>query len=376
MFETDWQFYRTNHWLVAKNILEIWWSAPHKPMDAIIKNTVAPTMGSRDRRLVKSVVFDTIRHWQVAVDNAETLGIKLSVEWAMANIMAHYTPERHALIINIIPKVDVVPLTISPAGAVNLPPFLYQKYQKKWNDEQIMGLVNAKMGVDVRLNTPKIAEQFCKKFKAENVGGLPSAFRLGGNAPLSHDKWFQLGLFDIQSLASQIAMARVATHVPHHSSILDYCAGAGGKSLCLSQYYKDITLYDKDSKRLENAKLRAKTQGKNFNFQLKEQYDAVLLDAPCSGSGNFHKNPWQIFSITQEKIHQYQEIQWQLLQKSLGFAPKFIIYCTCSLFEEENDIVVQNFMKQNSQYKLIHNELLTPLTHNCDGFYIAILKKF
>jgi 16S rRNA (cytosine967-C5)-methyltransferase len=214
---------------------------------------------------------------------------------------------------------------------------------------------------------------------------------------------WQDGLFEIQDEASQIASILVDANENH--KIIDYCCGAGGKSLALSNELNnkgEILAYDIDAKRLENIKPRMqRLKVKNISLtdiiaDSDKNYDRFILDAPCSGTGTWRRAPDAKFRLTKEKLYGLTQIQANLLSiASTKTAPKGrIIYITCSILKEENEDIIKNFLKSNDNFTPLNiKELwnkkinapypcssekylrMSPLTTSTDGFFICILER-
>lgn len=123
--------------------------------------------------------------------------------------------------------------------------------------------------------------------------------------------------------------------------------------------------------------------------------DRVILDVPCSGSGVWRRNPELKWRLDEGKLMQYCRIQKNLLSEAWGFVKPGgrMIYMTCSLFHDENEVQVTEFMAGHENAKLVpytdfykRAELktlsslpeclaLSPYTHSTDGFFVAILEK-
>jgi 16S rRNA (cytosine967-C5)-methyltransferase len=167
---------------------------------------------------------------------------------------------------------------------------------------------------------------------------------------------------------------------------------------------------DIESRRLEKAKPRLIKAGVH-NYELrplledkhkkwfkrqKETFDVVLIDAPCTSSGTWRRNPdlrWNSYGPTSAEI---ETMQSDILEKTWSSVKKGgrLVYATCSIFKEENENQVQQFLKNHDNFKLISipqawndaglktpcpvdgNYLrLSPLNHKTDGFFAAILER-
>lgn len=207
---------------------------------------------------------------------------------------------------------------------------------------------------------------------------------------------FQEGRFEIQDAASQ-AVALVCDPKPGENW-WDCCAGAGGKTLHLAWLMKGkgkITATDNRTYKLDDLKLRARRcQLSNIIYkewlgiEVKRYngcFHGVLVDAPCSCSGTWRRNPGARWTSKIQDIDELAKLQTQLLANaSLGVMPGgTLVYATCSMFQRENQDVAQAFLNTHSDFQLV--PFISPLTGNetdgmlqtwpwdsdCDAMFIA-----
>ncbi len=212
---------------------------------------------------------------------------------------------------------------------------------------------------------------------------------------------FKKGLFEVQDLASQAI--GLACNPKSGERWWDACAGAGGKSLQLSFLMKgkgSVTASDIREYKLDDLKRRAKRarisnircsgwNGKPLKFRKRETFDGVLVDAPCSCSGTWRRNPDAKWNITSEGVNEISLIQRKVLANAAGGVKVggMLVYATCSIFEKENSDVAKEFLKENENFKLEpfkhpitgeeNNGMLQvyPWDGNCDATFIAKFKK-
>ena len=223
-------------------------------------------------------------------------------------------------------------------------------------------------------------------------------------SPLQKTNFFQEGYLRIQDEASQLISYLLNPN--SLESILDVCAGTGGKTTHLAAILKNngkILATDYDLKKIEELKKDAirlgitiiETRHADLTNRLpelvKEKFDYVLVDAPCSGLGTLRRNPEIKWHTTAANLPGLTRTQNTVLQNASLAVRKggHLIYCTCSLLPQENENVVINFLKLNPQFSAcsppesISQQLIDsngyfrtfPHLHNMDGFFAAIFKR-
>ncbi len=135
------------------------------------------------------------------------------------------------------------------------------------------------------------------------------------------------------------------------AAIVDYCAGAGGKTLYLADLAGKVIAHDRSKRRLEEARRRVKElKLRNVSFAAEvalESADVILVDAPCSGSGSLAREPERKWRIDAKAVEGFVKTQGELLAE---LAPRLrpgasLVYATCSLLAEENEAVVERLLK-------------------------------
>jgi 16S rRNA (cytosine967-C5)-methyltransferase len=219
------------------------------------------------------------------------------------------------------------------------------------------------------------------------------------------------GWFEVQDEGSQIVSA--LSGAGPRMQVLDLCAGAGGKSLAIGGQMRNtgqIYAYDRDAGQLRPIFERLKRAGvRNVQtvppgdeaalLALKDRFDVVFVDAPCSGSGTWRRRPDAKWRLSEEnlaaRIADQQTVL--MLARQLVKPGGRLVYVTCSILPEENIDQVAWFLKQASEYQLIpyrdlwtehldceapqsadgreDSLLLTPYSHGTDGFFFAAFKR-
>ena len=262
--------------------------------------------------------------------------------------------------------------------------------------------LNKEAQVVLRVNTLKTSpEELQKKLLAQGVEveNLSNAFPLwremkkGALVLLKRQNLEKLneykqGWFEVQDASSQLIAPFLK--VKEGMTVIDACAGAGGKSLHIAAMMNNkgkIIAMDVENKKLVELKRRAdragvsiiKTRVVNSEAisELKNSADRLLLDVPCSGLGVLRRNPDAKWKLSLEFIEQIKITQQEIISTySHMLKPGGImVYATCSILPGENQYQVQEFLKKNgNDFKLLDEVKVLP-SMGFDGFYMAALEK-
>jgi 16S rRNA (cytosine967-C5)-methyltransferase len=241
------------------------------------------------------------------------------------------------------------------------------------------------------------------RFPANEQGRGPS---------LQTEPEFLQGYFEIQDEGSQLA-AQMAGVQPSET-VMDLCAGAGGKTLSLAAFMHNqgvLHATDADGRRLAPlyerltragvtiANVHHPRGGQDPVIALKNQMDAVLVDAPCTGSGTWRRHPDTKWRLRPGSLSLRVAEQAAVLARAAQLVRSNgrIIYVTCSMFEQENDGAINAFLGKHQGFQVLaqknvlqqaglealapllhltrHGLQLTPLLTGTDGFYVAVVRK-
>ncbi len=225
-----------------------------------------------------------------------------------------------------------------------------------------------------------------KELLAEGIETEPTTLSPWGlilkkRIPLGSCKAYMAGRVEVQDEGSQLVA--LTTGIKTGDTVLDYCAGAGGKSLCFAEMMNGIgriVAHDISERSLNELKKRAERTGIKIIEMTKKPtgtFDHVVVDAPCSGSGTWRRCPDAPFKLTPELLHEVQKKQASILDKACTFvkAKGVLHYMTCSVIEYENQGQMRAFLKRHKDFKLIHHEQWTPAKQGTDGFFLASFQK-
>lgn len=205
---------------------------------------------------------------------------------------------------------------------------------------------------------------------------------------------FRAGLFEIQDLASQ----QIGQHVEAKFGqfVWDSCAGGGGKTQQIASFLKNKgVIYASDIReyKLEEVKKRARKSG-FFNIRClpwngeglpqfqkevenKNGFDWVLVDAPCSSSGTWRRNPDSKYRITKENLLGLTDLQLNILQTASEAVRVggHLVYSTCSWIYDENENIVESFIRNNPEFVLIKQKMLGSPVENADTMFVSVIQR-
>ena len=279
-------------------------------------------------------------------------------------------------------------------------------YPKEWG--RIAEASNIKAPMTLRANVSKISrEDLMMQLKFAGIsaksGSSPTSIVLSKAQPSTSIPGFKSGLFSVQDEASQWAAELLAPSV--EAQTLDACAAPGIKSAQILERNPNQKLTSIDI--AANDRSHALDEGRRLGISSRilpgdatkldwwdgKSYDSILLDAPCSGTGTIRRNPDIKLHQNEQNIGHIVELQLSLLTnlwKTLS-GKGSLLYCTCSLLQEENDLVMETFLATNKEAKinaldanedflavsrkLKYGYQILPNENGPDGFYFASLSK-
>lgn len=277
------------------------------------------------------------------------------------------------------------------------------EYSLEW--KQILEANNQTPPLSVRVNLSKTSqEEFCNYLKTQNldyqmIQGSHTGIRFMSSLALEKSEPFHAGLFSVQDVGAQF-VPQVLKVEPQHI-LLDACAAPGGKTCHLLEFTQNqakVIAADIDGHRLKKVKenlsrlelkaslLESDAALLNQHFK-NSHFDRILLDVPCSGSGVIRRHPDIKLLRKKSDIAYFAEKQIALLQSTWPLLKKkgYLLYVTCSLFSDENEQLMAQFLKiepsaTESKFTLpmgIEKKLGWQILPNTDsdGFYYCLLLK-
>jgi 16S rRNA (cytosine967-C5)-methyltransferase len=181
------------------------------------------------------------------------------------------------------------------------------------------------------------------------------------------------GWFEPQDEGSQLLGGLAGTQPGE--TVLDLCAGAGGKSLLLAAQGARVLAYDLDRERLERLRTRAARARADGAIEILDRpraADRVLVDAPCSGLGILRRGPDARWLIDPRKLTSLPRLQRELLELGAPLARKRLVYGTCTIHRAENDDLAAAFERDHRELRRVATFRALPHRDGTDGFFGAV----
>ena len=251
--------------------------------------------------------------------------------------------------------------------------------------EAVMSALQSRAAVMLRVNTTKTDRAGAQKaLLAEEIDTIPhplspTALEVTANPRrLQQSKAYTSGLVELQDGASQALVDHVLP-LARDQTVLDYCAGGGGKALALAAGGAGkVTAHDVDPGRMQDIPIRAARAGTPIHVSEtpKGLHDLVLCDAPCSGTGAWRRQPDAKWRLSQERLDALTTLQDSILVQAMAHVgPKgALAYATCSLLDVENEDRATAFLTQNPDWTEVERQRFSPLDGG-DGFYLSVFKR-
>lgn len=379
-----------------------------------------PALGQRMRSIITEAVYSVLRNKLVYGVCADSCGGATVRRLALLGLSDTGMKELAGIAqeeIVWLEQVKQIDCHLLPATLQsNLPGWLFEKLVAQMGVAETLlfadGL-NQPAPLDLRVNTikttlPEVLAQF-------ETAGIPFeitpysavGLRLSKKVALQNLPIFKEGLIEVQDEGSQILTQIVGAK--RGELVVDFCAGAGGKTLLLGAAMRNtgrLYAFDVSPKRLAKFKPRFARSGlSNVHPVLIEherdvkikrlvgKADRVLVDAPCSGLGTLRRNPELKWRQTVASITEVMQKQIAILESAARLVKVGgrLVYATCSILNEENEVQVEKFIAANPNFSIIPIEQvlaeekiplqmqtylkLVPHVHHTDGFFAAVLER-
>lgn len=381
--------------------------------DRVIEQTLKANKkwGARDRNFIAENTYEIVRWWRLVkfvceVEKAVTeddfwilfgawqlikpihLKLENSIQlpaWEeFSTINKERIAERYATAQGIRKVFQSVPDWLDETGEREL--------GSAWDQE--LAALNEQAPVVLRINTLKSSID-----EVRNVPGLedsmtipeiPNALVLQKRKNLATTDAYKNGFFEVQDAGSQMIASYL--DIQPGLSVIDACAGAGGKTLQIAALLENkgsVLAMDIEGYKLVELERRAARNGvKNLDSlvissekvieKLENTADRLLLDVPCSGLGVLRRNPDSKWKLTPEFLENIKNVQWHILSTYSKMLKKggVMVYATCSLLPSESEKQVEKFIKKyGKEWDLIQEHRTSPFREGYDGFYMASLRR-
>jgi 16S rRNA (cytosine967-C5)-methyltransferase len=295
-------------------------------------------------------------------------------------------------------------------------PHLKEAYGDAWGRE--IAALEMPPPVDLRVNRLKATVEEAREalhregIETEPMRYAPDGLRLKRRLSVVAGEAFQSGLVEVQDEGSQLVAGLVDARPG--MQIADYCAGAGGKTLAIAAGMNnkgrvvamDVleTRLDRSAQRLRRAgahNVERRALGPDNRKWLKRQagaFDRVLVDAPCTGTGTWRRNPDARWTLRPEDLAELVPKQADILDAAARLVKPggALVYATCSVLPAENERQVEAFLERHPDFEAVPvsqvwqealggdppSEIgpgpylrLSPLRHGTDGFFAATLTR-
>ena len=287
-------------------------------------------------------------------------------------------------------------------------PHLIEAYGEAWGRE--IAALASPPPVDLRVNRLKATVEEARVLLAaegvetEPMRYAPNGLRLKRRLSVVTGKAFQDGVVEIQDEGSQLVAALVDAQPG--MQVADYCAGAGGKTLAMAAGMDnkgrvvalDVleTRLDRSAQRLRragahNVERRGIADNAKWLKRQKGNFDRVLVDAPCTGTGTWRRNPDGRWTLQPEDLAELVPKQSDILDQAARLVKPGgrLVYATCSVLPAENERQIEAFVERHPDFTVtpiaeldLPSELaagpylrLSPLKHGTDGFFGAVLTR-
>jgi 16S rRNA (cytosine967-C5)-methyltransferase len=285
------------------------------------------------------------------------------------------------------------------------------------SQDALIAAFSGRAATDIRVNLTRTTRSELQAELAEagvettELAWVPTALRLSEPAQLENLPSFRAGKFEVQDAGSQY-VAHLLGAKPGER-VADICAGAGGKTLALADTMAGegiLFASDIDGKRLRRLQARAVRAGHDdieaYYVGANDDWpdgwagtmDRVLVDAPCSGSGTWRRQPEQRWRFAPERLKELSRIQASVLDRAAKLTKPGgrLVYATCSFLRSENETAITNFLDRNAGFSMtpwtdaaLEASLplpsggadgqpflrLSPFDHGVDGFFAAVMTR-
>ncbi len=378
-------------------------------------------LGQGDRAFVAEAVFGVLRRKRM-LDHLSNHGAAraLLLAWLartqglnsreLAPVLRRGDDE----IVNAIKSMDTSNLPF-PVQA-ELPDWVVEKLLAQQPEAEVLALgrgLASPAPLDLRVNTLRAKrDDVMTTLAVSGINATPTPFspfglRIDGRPAINRHPLFIDGTLEVQDEGSQLLCCLLAP--TRHDFVIDFCAGAGGKTLMLGAMMHNrgrLYAFDTSAARLKKlqprlarsglSNLRAQVIARETDIRIKRlggKANRVLVDAPCSGLGTLRRNPDLKWRQSPQSVAELVVKQTAILNAAAALLKPGgrLVYATCSLLAEENEAIVEAFIDANPAFSIVDCDSvltqqkialqtgkylkLTPHQHGTDGFFGAVITR-
>lgn len=282
----------------------------------------------------------------------------------------------------------------------NLPPWAAERFVSRFGEtaRAEMAAMGSEAPLDLRVNILKTKREDARRaLKEAGIVAAPTklspwGLRVDERANLMASEPYKAGLVEVQDEGSQ--MVALAVDAAPGMRVCDFCAGAGGKTLAIAATMDNkgqIVACDTSAKRLEGAGTRLRRAGVHnverrtltserdpWVKKHKGGFDRVLVDAPCTGTGTWRRNPDARWTLAKTEIAELAAKQARILESAARLVKQGgrLVYATCSILPEENEAQAEAFLVAHPDFARARPDLsLSPAKDETDGFFVAVFER-
>lgn len=394
------------------------------PADAALSHWLRhhPNLGARDRSEVAEAVYDVLRHLrryrQFGESGVGPASRRLAILGLNATLGAEALEEgmdaAEAEWLKRVSQIDLATLPRVIRGSI--PDWLDERLALMDSPDTLVEALNRQASLDLRVNPLKVErdamltelQQSAGRYEPVAMPYSPWGIRMEGRPAINRWPQFENGSIEVQDEGSQLLALLVAPR--RGEMIIDFCAGAGGKTLLLGALMRStgrLYAFDVSAARLARAKPRFARSGLSNVVpvvidsendsrvkRLAGKAQRVLVDAPCSGIGTLRRNPDLKWRQHPQALAELGQLQERILNSAARcVAPGGrLVYATCSLLAEENEVQAERFLASHPDFeRLDAAEILAsrcetlklegpylqlrPDVHGTDGFFAAVFER-
>jgi 16S rRNA (cytosine967-C5)-methyltransferase len=380
-----------------------------------------PRLGARERGVVAEAVYGMLRNKSVYTNFAETgagpmmrrMALLGLADAAGTDALGGLSEEEQGWLQRVM---EIDRANLPTALRTNMPAWILERLFAQHGEQGALAMIaalNLPASLDLRVNTIKSNRE--DVIEALTHAGLapeptpyaPLGLRLLKKPSLQNMPLFKDGAIEVQDEGSQL-LAQIV-NAKRGEMVVDFCAGAGGKTLALGALMRNtgrLYAFDVSDKRLAKLKPRLARSGLSNVHpvliahendakvkRLAGKIDRVLVDAPCSGLGTLRRNPDVKWRQTAQGIDELNVKQIAILRGAARLVKPGgrLVYATCSVLDEENEAIVQQFLAAHEDFALVKMSAvlaeqkitlemddylkLLPNLHQTDGFFAAVLER-